>query len=400
MGAGPDGAAESGQMVKPSHSPSRHYQASTQSEARVTSVGADTMELIRLDPCPPPVRSRTGRPAKPAYVEVRQRGQLLGAPEHQHRRPSSADHRRQPSTAQVDQELVRARHRRPAVALVQPVPGRLDQEVGLRRQRVHQQRRPGGVGGRVDVRHGIRQQPTSGRRLHRRRRPRTASRRSPAAPGLAPRRPRHRRRTPARSRRRSRPPHCRDGLRSRSRAAASTLGSGSAPASPRAASRPATMAAEDEPRPRPWGNVLCARSRSPGARTPRSASPRQDWRTGSRWDSSRGIDVGALTADLDGVTGLDHLELDPLTPVQREPEAVEARADVGTGRRDSDRGRLPGLASDRATMPRLLSRPGSRRRRPPRSSSAGTISAWIGPREDSAVSMSLRPWPVTVITIC
>ena len=51
---------------------------------------------------------------------------------------------------------------------------------------------------------------------------------------------------------------------------------------------------------------------------------------------------GALAVDSDDQTGIGCLDDDFVVEAQREPDTVEARAEVGTGRRDDRAGQQPG----------------------------------------------------------
>ena len=115
-------------------------------------------------------------------------------------------------------------------------------------------------------------------------------------------------------------------------------------ASPAAATRPATIAAEEDPRPRPCGMVLRQPSQSPGALDPKI----------SEADERGPDDQVALIPrqlgrpfprDLDLIALFDHRQVDPLSPVEREPKAVESRSEVGAGSWDLHRHRVPGLST-------------------------------------------------------
>ena len=107
-----------------------------------------------------------------------------------------------------------------------------------------------------------------------------------------------------------------------------------------------------------------------------------------------GHPVGALAGHLDLEPGRDHLGLELVAQRQGQAERVEARAQVGRGRRDGD----PHRASTKVVMP-TSGEPGGGR---------GRGHVGVDHRVDdrapalgepsSAVAVSLRPWPVTVTT--
>ena len=96
---------------------------------------------------------------------------------------------------------------------------------------------------------------------------------------------------------------------------------------------PATIAAPDEPRPRPWGIGLCATSRSEGIGTP---ARREGVRDGAH-DEVRLVERHLARADavhLDVVgRGIRRLDLELVVAGEREAERVEAGAEVRRGRR-------------------------------------------------------------------
>ena len=97
---------------------------------------------------------------------------------------------------------------------------------------------------------------------------------------------------------------------------------------------PAQMAAEEEPRPRPCGMRLAqTTSRPRGCPPSRSKAVRRE-RT-SRWLSSRGSVVGALTRDVDVQTGVGDPDDDVVVQPQGQAEGVEARAEIGAGGGDA-----------------------------------------------------------------
>ena len=101
--------------------------------------------------------------------------------------------------------------------------------------------------------------------------------------------------------------------------------------------------------------------------------------------------AGALARDHDLQPRLPDLAGQPVAEAQRQPERVEARAEVGRGRGDRHHDRAVDEARhDRLSpaRPRGRSRRGRRRPRCRRSS----------PKPSSAVAVSLSPWPVTVTT--
>ena len=162
------------------------------------------------------------------------------------RRPGPADHRSESLVPQRFHQLVRARHRRFAVVLMEPVAGRVVQPVRFAGQRPDQQGRPTRVGRRIDVRHRVRQQTARRPGGHRRGRDEHHSADRSRRPASARPSPRRDPRTRARSRRRSPRPRCRDDPRWRWRAAASRPG--------RARRRPDRRPRSARPRSRPTTN--------------------------------------------------------------------------------------------------------------------------------------------------
>ena len=247
-----------------------------------------------------------------------------------------------PAPRSARDQRVGAGHGRRAVALVQPVLGRGSSRSGYAGQRSDQQRGPAGGVRRVGVRHRAGSSPRAvsvdssvGRHEH------GGAQRPAAARGG--RRARRRRRTrPGSARRAGRRRRCRGGPRSRwrGRAAASSSSRSAPPAtSARPASSPATTAAAEEPRPRPCGMRLVQVSASGGCGSPSASSAACTART-TRCRASVGHRAGALAVHLDldavavgRVAGGDD---DLVVQVERQPEAVEARAEVRAGRRDPD----------------------------------------------------------------
>ena len=213
-----------------------------------------------------PVPTPQRRNAKPGAGTSSRPASWADRAEHEDRRPGAADHRGVPCRAQGGDERVRARHGRLPVPLVQPVPGGVPQPVRVRRPG----RAPAGRRGRRWRRRPRaapdRAAAPAPRRLHR---PSGIKHRRPdLRPRPGPRRPAPRRgpRTPPRARRTSPRPRCPDGPRSPSACRSTQARSSSTSARPAAATRPATMAADEDPRPRPCGMVLWPASRSPGTR--------------------------------------------------------------------------------------------------------------------------------------
>ena len=164
---------------------------------------------------------------------------------------------------------------------------------------------------------------------------------------------------------------------------------------PRASTMPPTIAAEDDPRPRLCGIRLVQRRRSARrllaerARR-RPASPAR--RGGARRAGRRRPPSPSTSISQPGVRDLAD---QGVVQLQGQAEAVEAGAEVGAGGRDLD-GHRPGRRrpdGQRASLGRPAARRPRRRRR---RTTVSTRSVKV----DSAVSMSLRPWPVTVTTTC
>ena len=167
--------------------------------------------------------------------------------------------------------------------------------------------------------------------------------------------------------------------------------SGPTPARLRAANRPATMAAEEEPSPRPWGTVLCAWSRSPGARTPGRSRPVMAVAR-IRWEWSRGISAApspvTSTRNPSSITSMVTRSTSPGQAEASKPGPTFALV-AGAATvvfRPTPSGDRSSARSDRRIVNRR-----SRRPRRPGPTPTGTISAWVGVRADRAVSTSLSP---------
>ena len=294
----------------------------------------------------------SGRPPAtstgPAARRVRPVRSSAGPAKREHRRPGAGDDRRHPvrraarSTRPAVRGIAGARYRwcsRSSVAG--------EQQPGVGGERVHQQRGPAGVAGGVGVRHQVGQQPArprGGRRAgrHEDDRPKPGMDRQPHRMRGAPRRPSRSR--PGSARRAGRRRRCPGGppARRRARAAAASSSVSSPPStSARAASRPATIAAADEPRPRPCG-IRFAQTTSQAARLAAERVERRAYsaRT-TRCRRVRGTLSRALAGDLDvqALVG---------APGRRRRRTARAR---GRARRSRGRGsrwsRAPGPAPDR-----------------------------------------------------
>src|SRR5215212_11208730 len=87
--------------------------------------------------------------------------------QYEHRRSRAADHGRVASAAQSHHQLIRPRHGRLPIALMQPVVRRVEEPVRVSGQGVHKQASSSRIGGGVDVRNDVGQQTPSRIRAHR-----------------------------------------------------------------------------------------------------------------------------------------------------------------------------------------------------------------------------------------
>ena len=128
----------------------------------------------------------------------------------------------------------------------------------------------------------------------------------------------------------------------------------------RASTMPPTIAADDEPSPRPCGITLTHGRRTAGAATPSASNAARIERC-TRCRSSRGTRAAPSPVTSIVQRSVDHLSRQRVAQVQGEPEAVEAGAEVGAGRRHRDGDRPASTEGHR--QPGAPPRPRRRRRR-------------------------------------
>ena len=156
--------------------------------------------------------------------------------------------------------------------------------------------------------------------------------------------------------------------------------------SDRARAMPATIAAEEDPRPRLCGMTL--RQREPQTRRLRAhrverGAHRPDHQVGL----VAGYGVGPLAVDLDRESVGDHLRLELVAEPEGQAEGVVAGAEVGRWWRARET--CTGPSTNRA----IRSSPAAAAAA---STSASTMLSTRWPKPSSAVAVSLSPWPVTV----